>query len=125
MIKGDIDMYWEYTGTGWVNILGHTTTNVPTDLYQKVAAEDKAKHNVAWLKPAPMNDTYAIATTKDFSYAEQRHHDERDGQLREEQPGPGQDLRRQRVHQPRRRPSRRGEGLRLQVLAAWSSSTSA
>jgi osmoprotectant transport system substrate-binding protein len=67
LVKGDIDMYWEYTGTGWVNILGHTTSNVPANLYQKVAAEDKAQHNVAWLQPAPMNDTYAIATTKQFS----------------------------------------------------------
>jgi osmoprotectant transport system substrate-binding protein len=66
LTSGDIDMYWEYTGTGWVNILGHTTTNVPKDLFAKVAAEDKA-HKVAWLPAAPMNDTYRIAVTKDFS----------------------------------------------------------
>jgi len=65
LVKGDIGMYWEYTGTGWVNILGHTTSDVPTDLYQKVASEDKA-NKIAWLPPAPMNDTYRIAVTKDF-----------------------------------------------------------
>ncbi len=64
--KGDIDMYWEYTGTGWVNILGHTTTGVPADLYKQVAAEDKA-HKIAWLPPAPMNDTYRIAVAQDFA----------------------------------------------------------
>jgi len=65
--KGEIDMYWEYTGTGWVNILKHTTTDLPTDLYAKVADEDKTKNKIAWLKPAPMNDTYRIAVTKDFA----------------------------------------------------------
>lgn len=63
--KGEVDMYWEYTGTGWVNILGRTTTDVPEDLYEQVAAADKA-NNVAWLQPAPMNDTYRIAVTEDF-----------------------------------------------------------
>ncbi len=65
--KSEIDMYWEYTGTGWVNILKHTTTHLPSDLYAKVAAEDKAKNKIAWLPPAPMNDTYRIAVTKDFA----------------------------------------------------------
>ncbi len=64
--KGEIDMYWEYTGTGWVNILGNTTTDVPADLYQQVADADKA-NNIAWLEPAPMNDTYRIAVAKDFA----------------------------------------------------------
>lgn len=67
--SGDIDTYWDYTGTGWVNILGHTTDDVPTDLYQKVAAEDLAKNKVAWLEPAPFENSYAIATTKEFSEA--------------------------------------------------------
>jgi osmoprotectant transport system substrate-binding protein len=63
--KGEIDMYWEYTGTGWVNILGKTTTDVPKDLYEQVSAADKA-NKIAWLQPAPMNDTYRIAVTEDF-----------------------------------------------------------
>ena len=67
LVKGEVDMYWEYTGTGWVNILKHTTKDVPKDLYQQVAAEDKTKNKIAWLEPAPMNDTYRIAVTKDFA----------------------------------------------------------
>jgi len=65
--KGEIDMYWEYTGTGWVNILKHTTTSRPADLYQAVAAEDKTANKIAWLAPAPMNDTYRIAAAQDFA----------------------------------------------------------
>ena len=64
--KGEIDMYWEYTGTGWVNILGNTTTDVPEDLYEQVATADEA-NEIAWLQPAPMNDTYRIAVTSDFA----------------------------------------------------------
>ena len=64
---GEIDMYWDYTGTGWVNILGHTTTDAPKDLYQAVSTEDLKKNNVAWLKPAPFEDTYRIAVASDFA----------------------------------------------------------
>lgn len=63
---GEIDMYWEYTGTGWVNILGNTTEDVPEDLYQAVADAD-VENGVAWLEPAPFEDTYRIAVTADFA----------------------------------------------------------
>jgi osmoprotectant transport system substrate-binding protein len=64
---GEIDMYWDYTGTGWVNILGHTTTDAPKDLYQAVSTEDLKKNNVAWLEPAPFDDSYRIAVASDFA----------------------------------------------------------
>ncbi len=65
--KSELDMYWEYTGTGWVNILGNTTEDVPEDLYEAVSTADKEENQIAWLEPAPMNDTYSIAVGKDFS----------------------------------------------------------
>lgn len=65
--RGEIDMYWEYTGTGWVNILGNTTEDPPDDLYEAVAKSDGEKNQIAWLEPAPMNDTYRIAVSKDFA----------------------------------------------------------
>jgi osmoprotectant transport system substrate-binding protein len=67
--SGDIDTYWDYTGTGWVNILKHTPENVPADLYDKVAAEDLKKNKIAWLEPAPFENSYAIASTEKFSKA--------------------------------------------------------
>ncbi len=63
--SGEIDMYWEYTGTGWVNILGNTTEDLPEDLYTAVAEADAA-NGIAWLEPSPMNDTYAIVVTSAF-----------------------------------------------------------
>ncbi|MGH3565001.1 MAG: glycine betaine ABC transporter substrate-binding protein [Pseudonocardia sp.] len=68
LTAGQIDMYWEYTGTGWTNHLQHTTADAakdPEELYQAVAMEDLAKNKVAWLEPAPLNNTYAIATAQD------------------------------------------------------------
>ena len=60
---GDIDMYWEYTGTGWTNFLGHETADgvTPEELHEKVAEEDLAANGIHWLAPATFNDTYGIA----------------------------------------------------------------
>jgi osmoprotectant transport system substrate-binding protein len=67
--SGDIDMYWEYTGTGWVNILGNTTTDLPDDLFAAVSEAD-AENDVAWLEPAPFEDTYRLATSAELAEAE-------------------------------------------------------
>ena len=62
----DIDLYWDYTGTGWVNILGNPPTDLPADLYEAVSTADK-KNGIAWLKPAPFENAYAIAVSKAFA----------------------------------------------------------
>lgn len=61
-----IDLYWDYTGTGWVNILGNEPTDVPEDLYEQVKQAD-AKNGVAWLKPAPFENAYGIAVKNSFA----------------------------------------------------------
>jgi osmoprotectant transport system substrate-binding protein len=67
LTAGEIDMYWEYTGTGWTVHLQHESSEAPKDseeLYRAVAAEDLQKNQVEWLTPAPLNNTYAIATAQ-------------------------------------------------------------
>ncbi|GAB3301128.1 glycine/betaine ABC transporter substrate-binding protein [Epidermidibacterium keratini] len=64
--SGEIDMYWEYTGTGWVNILGNTSEQLPDDLYTAVKDADAA-NGVTWIGPAKFNNTYAIAVKSDFA----------------------------------------------------------
>jgi osmoprotectant transport system substrate-binding protein len=67
MTSNEIDLYWEYTGTGWTVHLGHTTADAAKGsepLYEAVKAEDLQQNKIAWLEPAPMNNTYAIATAK-------------------------------------------------------------
>lgn len=59
-------MYWDYTGTGWTALLGHTTATAPKDpaaLYRLVAEEDLRRNQVRWLESAPWNNTYALATS--------------------------------------------------------------
>ncbi|GAA4284458.1 glycine betaine ABC transporter substrate-binding protein [Brevibacterium daeguense] len=63
---GEVDFYWDYTGTGWVNILGNAPEDAPEDLYQAVADADK-ENGVAWLPPAPFENTYRIAAKQDFA----------------------------------------------------------
>ena len=64
MISGDINMYWEYTGTAWLVYQKQTDVNIsPTDLYKKVVAGDK-KSKVTWGPMTSFNDTYAWAITK-------------------------------------------------------------
>jgi osmoprotectant transport system substrate-binding protein len=52
--SGEIDAYWEYTGTGRVVHLGHEEP-IPDSQkqYEAVAQEDLAKNRIRWLKPAP------------------------------------------------------------------------
>lgn len=62
--SGEIDMYWEYTGTGWSVILGHEISEAPTDVQELWTAvrDEDAGNGVVWLEPAEVNNTYAIAS---------------------------------------------------------------
>lgn len=67
LTSGEIDMNWEYTGTGWTVHLKHDAAQAPKGsdaLYAQVAKEELAASKVTWLKPAPANNTYAIATAQ-------------------------------------------------------------
>ena len=68
LIGGDIDVYWDYTGTGWINYLGHAKP-IPDEQkqYEAVKKEDLAKNEIVWGQPAPLNNTYAMAVTDDFA----------------------------------------------------------
>ena len=66
LLSDGIDFYWDYTGTGWVNILGNNTDDVPADLYAAVAEADAA-NGVTWLEPAPFENTYRIAVPTAFA----------------------------------------------------------
>lgn len=63
LTAGEVDMYWDYTGTGWTVYLKREPGAAPKDgqeLYRQVAQADAA-NGVAWLPPAPLNNTYALA----------------------------------------------------------------
>jgi len=62
---GDIDMYWEYTGTAWLTYLGNDEPITDPDRqYQEVSDADVG-NGIEWLEPTPFDNTYAIATRND------------------------------------------------------------
>lgn len=64
LTSGKIDMYWEYTGTGWISYLKHSGKNVPNPLYPVLAKQDLEKNGIKWMKPAPYSNSYAIAVNQ-------------------------------------------------------------
>ncbi|WP_446223206.1 glycine betaine ABC transporter substrate-binding protein [Nocardia sp. IBHARD005] len=69
-LNGQIDIAYDYTGTGWINYLGKEKP-IPTEAAQfdAVREADLAEHDMVWAAMAPMNNTYALVTSK--SNAEQ------------------------------------------------------
>lgn len=66
--SGGIDLYWEYTATGWLVHLDETSSLPdPKKQYEAVAREDLRENGIRWLDPAPGNDTYAIAASRKTS----------------------------------------------------------
>ncbi len=66
LLSGEIDVYPEYTGNGEFFFEG-TDPTVWKDAqkgYELVKKLDGEKNNVVWLKPAPANNTWAIAVPK-------------------------------------------------------------
>ncbi len=70
LTSGQIDMYWDYTGTGWAELLGNEPADAAPEeqqLFDDVAAEDLKKNNIKWFALTSANDTYAIATSQETS----------------------------------------------------------
>ncbi|PWC41745.1 ABC transporter substrate-binding protein [Azospirillum sp. TSO22-1] len=69
LLAGEIDIYPEYTGNGafFFNIDSDPVWKNAGAGYEKVRQLDREKNNVVWLKPAPANNTWAIAVRKDVA----------------------------------------------------------
>lgn len=68
LVRGGSDVYWDYTGTGWVNYLSHDKPITDAqEQYEAVKEEDLQKNNLVWGPLAPFNNTYAFATTEEFA----------------------------------------------------------
>jgi len=71
LLRGEIDVYYDYTGTGWITYLKHTENIAdPEKLYQAVKEEDLQKNGLVWGQPAPFNNTYTMAVTEEFAEEE-------------------------------------------------------
>jgi len=62
--NGQIDLYWEYTGTSLINYNDVSESLSPEDTYQRVKELD-AEKGLTWLEPSAANNTYALAMRED------------------------------------------------------------
>ena len=61
MLAGEIDIYPEYSGTGWLFVLKQELINDPDALYESVASMYQSEYNIVWLDRYGFNNTYALA----------------------------------------------------------------
>ena len=62
--SGQIDVYWEYTGTSLITYNKFTDKLSAADNYKKVKELDAAK-GLVWLNPSNANNTYSLAMNAD------------------------------------------------------------
>lgn len=68
LTTGQIDLYADYTGTAWVVYFKHKELiQDPVRLYDAVKEEDLRDNNVVWFDRIDVNDTYALAVTREFA----------------------------------------------------------
>ena len=63
-VNGQVDVYWEYTGTSLVTYNKINERLDAKDTYERVKALD-AKRGLTWLKPSAANNTYALAVRQE------------------------------------------------------------
>jgi glycine betaine/choline ABC-type transport system substrate-binding protein len=67
MINGEIDIYPEYTGTGWLLVLEEELINDPNELYLAVKDKYKREYGITWSELYGFNDTFGIAVNEDLA----------------------------------------------------------
>lgn len=64
--SGDVDLYWEYTGTALIAILGFDEAITDAqECYDVVKETDYEQNQVVWLDYTPFNNTYTIMMRQD------------------------------------------------------------
>ena len=68
--SGEIDHYWEYTGTALISFFGEVTP-IPdrVEQYEAVRDREAAEQGLFWLEPSAFNNTYGIALSREADAA--------------------------------------------------------
>ena len=68
LLNKEIDVYPEYTGTGWTVHLGNEDPSQdPAELFKVTSEQDMKDNNIAWIGQSPFNDTYGFAANGDLA----------------------------------------------------------
>lgn len=65
LLRGDIDMYWENTGTAWVSFLDQQPVPGQSPQYRALEERDLAENKIVWMEPTWYNDTPVFAISKE------------------------------------------------------------
>ncbi|MGM0602213.1 MAG: glycine betaine ABC transporter substrate-binding protein [Bacillota bacterium] len=66
--SGEIDIYWEYTGTTLMTTMGHEEEIIESEeAYNTVKKWDENNNNIIWLDYADANNTFCIMMTEEKS----------------------------------------------------------
>ena len=65
LVSNELDLYPEYTGTGLLTVLKLPSNSDRQAVFNSVSTEYRSRFNLVWLDPAPMNNTQALAMTRD------------------------------------------------------------
>ncbi|MFO7678792.1 MAG: glycine betaine ABC transporter substrate-binding protein [Chloroflexota bacterium] len=65
LLDGEIDVYPEYTGTGLLTVLKLEVMSDPQAVFDAVKTGYADQFSLAWLDAAPMNNTQALAMTRE------------------------------------------------------------
>lgn len=63
--NGSIDIYPEYTGTGYVSILKESGLDSASKIHSFLQEEFKKRFGIVWSEPLGFNNTYAVAVKND------------------------------------------------------------
>ena len=67
LLAGRIDLYWEYTGTGLMNVMQYDeVVSDPEECWNLVRDWYMENHGVVWLDYAPANNTFVLFTSRDL-----------------------------------------------------------
>jgi len=67
LIKGDFDLYPEYTGTGWLVILKKEDFPGHEQLYSQLQQEYQNQYDLRWIAPYGFNNTYSLALKNELA----------------------------------------------------------
>lgn len=83
LVKGEFDLYPEYTGTGWLVVLKKDSILPPEELYKELSDNYEQLYHLKWIAPYGFNNAYSLAVRNDNAsryglktYSDLTHHPE-------------------------------------------------
>ena len=71
LLNDEIDVYPEYTGTGWtVHLKQEDPSQDPEELFKVTSEKDMKENDIKWVGRSPFNDTYGFAANGDLAEKE-------------------------------------------------------